>query len=123
MSGMNKLDYEKYKQKYEWYRHHAWAGLGILSIVVTIRFLIPLPNWFLFPVISILVIYVVTALIGTYRYSSAILTSEEPLQQNKSSVDLEQERLETKMDKVRLKLEKKKAKAAYKTQKKMEKKK
>ncbi|HID25634.1 MAG TPA: hypothetical protein EYP23_04140 [Thermoplasmata archaeon] len=121
---MSTLDYEKCKQKYEWYRHHAWAGLGILSIVVTIRFLIPLPNWFLFPVISILVIYVVTALIGTYRYSSAILTSGESINRTELfSLDLEPKRLETKMDKVRLKLEKKKTKAAYKAQKKMEKKK
>jgi hypothetical protein len=93
--------------KYRWYKHHAWAGLAILSIVVVIRSIFIIPNWIFVSIVLLLILYVTVALVGTYRYSKSILRQSG----NRILVN-------DGMEKARLKLEKKRVKALYKAEKK-----
>jgi hypothetical protein len=114
---MNKKDLTEYKKKYHAFRHHAWAGLGFLSVVVAIRLILFEQAEMLTPIIVILAIYILVALIFTYRYRAG-LTAEVNVVRDESSIDLEKEKLKSKIEKERLKIEKKKAKAKLKTEKK-----
>ena len=105
---MKKKDLATYKRKYQAFRHHAWAGLGFLSIAFALRLLFPESFEMLTPVIFILVIYIIVALLFTYIYRAG-LSAEETVVQVEPSVEIEKERL---------KLEKKKAKAEAKKAKK-----
>jgi cytochrome c biogenesis protein CcdA len=113
---MNKKDIAEYKKKYHMFRHHAWAGLGFLSVFLAIRILFLEQATFLTPIVVILIIYIIVALIFTYRYRLG-LTAEEEVVQVKTSID-EKERLKAELEKKRLKLEKKKLKAESKARKK-----
>ncbi len=104
------------RKKYEWYRHHAWAGLGLLSVFLAIRYFVFIPNIISLPVIFILVAYILIALLQTYRYSHALIAEKE------LPVDLEKEKLKFIAEKEKLKLEKKKIKAELKARKKANKK-
>ncbi|RLF26785.1 MAG: hypothetical protein DRN01_03930 [Thermoplasmata archaeon] len=106
--------------RYEWYRHHAWAGLGFLSLLVALRYVFFLPNWFFVPVLLLLVVYVAVALVGTYRYSGEFLKQDKGREKVAVSAN---GKADFKTEKTRLKLEKKRLKAAYKIEKKMGKKK
>ena len=75
---MTPKDLAEYKKKYHTFRHHAWAGLGFLSVVIAIRLLFPDTAHILTPVIVILAIYILVALIFTYKYRSG-LSAEEAL--------------------------------------------
>jgi len=97
--------------KYQWYKHHAWAGLAILSILVVIRSIFIFPNQIFVPAILVLIVYIVVSLIGAYRYSGSILKQVE-YENVKTMKD------QKKIEKLRLKLEKKRAKAEYKAKKK-----
>jgi len=117
---MKQKDLAAYKRKYQAFRHHAWAGLGFLSIAFALRLLFPESFEMLTPVIFILVIYIVVALLFTYRYRAG-LSAEEKVVQVQPSVEIEKEKLQTEIEKERLKLEKKKAKIEAKKTKKAEK--
>jgi len=100
----------EYKRKYEWYRHHAWAGLGLLSVFLAIRYFIFLPNLISLPIVFALIFYILVSLAYTYKYSVAL--SKE------ASDKLEKERIKAEIEKARLKLEKKRLKAQIKARKK-----
>lgn len=106
--------------RYEWYRHHAWAGLGFLSILIALRYVFFLPNWFFVPVVLVLVAYVVVSLVGAYRYSGEVLKQDKGREKGVMSAN---GKADFKAEKTRLKLEKKRLKAAYKLEKKAGKKK
>jgi hypothetical protein len=53
---MKKIDLEEYNRKYNVFRHHAWAGLGFLSVVLAIRIIFFDQATFLTPFIVILII-------------------------------------------------------------------
>jgi hypothetical protein len=107
---MNKKDLAEYKKKYHAFRHHAWAGLGFLSVVVAIRLILFEQAALLTPIIVILAIYILVALIFTYRYRAGL--SVDPTVINvETSVDLEKAKLKSEVEKEKLKIEKKKAKA------------
>jgi len=114
---MNKRDLTEYKRKYHLFRHHAWAGLGFLSVVLAIRLIFFESATFLTPIVVILVIYIIVALIFTYRYRAGLSAKDEVFQV-KPSVDIEKEKIKADLEKERLKLEKKKAKAEAKKEKK-----
>ena len=114
---MEKKDLSEYKRKYQTFRHHAWAGLGFLSVTLALRLIFPESAEVLTPIIFILVIYVVVALIFTYRYRLG-LSAEEKIVKIPPSVELEKEKIGAEVEKQRLKLEKKKAKAETKKAKK-----
>ena len=105
---MSRKDLTKYKQKYHAFRHHAWAGTVILSVILAIRLLFLESTELLTPVIVIVAIYIIIALVFTYLYRAG-LYAEDKVVQVESSIELEKERL---------KVEKKKAKAEAKARKK-----
>ncbi len=57
------------QRPYNWYRHHAWGGLALLSILLTIHALSGLPAWILYPCAVVLLGYVIVSLVWTYRAS------------------------------------------------------
>jgi hypothetical protein len=105
----------EYKRKYHAFRHHAWAGLGFLAILGTIRLIAPQLSEVLMPVIILVLLYSLIALIFTYRYYTGITADVEPAH---SSESLEKEKIHADLEKERLKLEKKKAKVEAKAKKK-----
>jgi len=118
---MNNKDLARNKKKYHAFRHHAWAGLGFLSVVLAFRLIFLDQADFLTPIIVILAIYILIALAFTYRYRSG-LGADDTVMQVKPSVELEKEKLKTEVEKEKLKVEKKKAKAEAKKAKKPSKK-
>jgi len=102
------------RKRYELFRHHAWAGLGILSVFLALQYFISLPLWISATVVCVLSAYILISLMGTYRYRKGLLTQEMPAP---SSVESEKIAVE----KARLKLEKKRIKAEAKLKKKLQK--
>ncbi len=107
---MKRKQLSEYKKKYHNYRHHAWAGLGFLSVVLAIRLLFQESTELLTPFIVILGLYIVIALIFTYKYRAG-LQAESTVIASDASVKLEKEKIRADVEKARLKTEKKKAKA------------
>ena len=121
---MNKKDLVQYKKKYNVFRHHAWAGLGFLSVILAFRLIFLDQAQILTPVIVILAIYIIIALIFTYRYRTGLFAEEKVIKVEKvesSSDDIEKERIRAEVEKEILKLEKKKAKSEEKRAKKSKK--
>ena len=109
----------EYKKKYELYRHHAWAGLGLLTVFLATRYFYPtLPLWISLPIVSGLIIYILISLMGTYRYRTGLLIQDDISQANPVSTT---ESLEIKKEKEQAKIEKKRLKAKVKEVKKMKK--
>jgi hypothetical protein len=116
---MSKKDLAEYKERYQTFRHHAWAGLGFLSVTLAIRLIFLESTVLLTPVIVILAIYILIALIFTYRYREGLTISDDVVKD--PSIELEKEKIKADVEKDRLKLEKKKAKSEMKKQKKTKK--
>ena len=116
---MTKKDLSGYKRKYQAFRHHAWAGLGFLSVVLAVRLVLSenSPD-ILVPIIFVLVIYIIVALLFTYRYRAGLSVKQEVIH---PSEELEKEKICAEVEKERLKVEKKKAKAESKKAKKTKK--
>ena len=115
---MKEKDLIEYKKRYHTFRHHAWAGLGFLSVVLAFRLIFYEDAQLLTPIIIVLAVYIIVALVFTYRYRSG-LTYEEKVVKVESSEskkdNIERERINAELEKKRLKLEKKKVKAELKT--------
>jgi hypothetical protein len=117
---MSQRNLSEYKKKYHAFRHHAWAGLGFLSVVLAIRLIFLESTELLTPIIVILAIYILVALIFTYKYRAGVSATEQVVKVE-PSVELEKERLNAEVEKERLKVEKKKVKAEAKALKKSKK--
>jgi len=123
---MPKKDLAGYKRKYDMYRHHAWAGGILLSVLLAVRALLEIsefsniPDFIILPVGVILVIYILISIFFTYKYRSGLTVTQEQkiIQVKTSSDDLEKEKIRADVEKERSKLEKKKAKSEAKKQKK-----
>jgi uncharacterized membrane protein (DUF106 family) len=121
---MNDKDVTEYKKKYNIFRHHAWAGLGFLSVVLAFRLIFFKSAQILTPVVVILAIYIIIALIFTYKYRTGLTIKEEVVRDKKvksPSDEVEKERIRADVEKELLKLEKKKVKAEAKKAKKTKK--
>ncbi len=116
---MNNKDLSTYKRKYQIFKHHAWAGLGFLAVLFAIRVIFPLSTQILSPLIFVLIVYIVVALIFTYKYRAGLSAKEKVLS---PSEELGKEKIKADVEKSRLKVEKKKAKAEAKAKKKANKK-
>ena len=114
---MNDKDLAEYKKNYNAFRHHAWAGLGFLSVGLAVRLIFPESSQILVPIIFVLIIYIVIALLFTYKYHSGLSITGR-ISQVHSSDEVEKEIIKSKLEKERLKIEKKKAKAELKKEKK-----
>jgi len=115
---MAKKNLSEYKKKYALWRHHAWAGSILLSVLLALRIIIGaeyIQNEIVFVVGIILIFYVLISLFLTYKYQEGLrVEKEEQVIRIKSSSD--------EVEKERLKLEKKKVKAEAKKAKKQNKK-
>ena len=119
---MVKKDLAEYKRKYAMFRHHAWAGAIILSIILAIRVVVEsIENIVFLPILSVVILYIAVALIFTYKYSAGLYAKEEVIQLQ-PSIELEKTKIDAEVEKEKLKIEKKKAKAEAKAQKKASKK-
>ena len=102
----------EYKRKYEIYRHHAWAGLGLLTVFLAAQYLYPnFPSWFFFTVLTGLIVYSLIGLVGAYRYSMGLSTQEDAFQMSQGSSP---KSFEEKKEKTRAKIDKKQLKAEVK---------
>ena len=114
-----KKDPSEYSRKYQTFRHHAWAGLGFLSVLLAIGIIFQDLLDYLSPILLILIIYIVVALLFTYKYRSGLAAKQEVVH---PSEEIEKEKIHAEVEKERLKLEKKKTKAETKSKKKENKK-
>ena len=112
---MVKKDLSEYKRKYQAFRHHAWAGLGFLSVLLAISVIAPWLLVFLSPILVVLIAYVVISLLFTYKYYRGFSATEESIPH---SEEVEKEIIHSDVEKELLKLEKNKTKAKLKTKKK-----
>jgi len=116
---MEKKDLSDYKKRYDLWRHHAWAGGILLSVLLALRFFLELsefediPDFIILPIGILLVCYVLISLFFTYRYRSGLYAEQQQVIRIESSSDG--------VEKERLKVEKKKAKAEAKKAKKSKK--
>jgi len=53
-----KKELTDYKRRYNLFRHHAWAGLGFLSVLLAVRILFPELLELLQPILVVLIVYV-----------------------------------------------------------------
>ncbi len=107
---------EEYRRRYDIFRHHAWAGTALLSVLFALRYLFKLfPNYLLIPLGSILAVYVLTALVFTYKYRAGLSARQVV---DHGSEGLEKETVNAEIAKERFKIEKKRAKAEAKAKKK-----
>jgi len=111
----NKEKLREYRRKYEIYRHHAWAGLGLLTVFLATRYFYPhLPSWFFFPILMGLLVYILIGLLGTYRYRTGLSSQEDSAKvipgSPPGSFEEKKEKTRVKMEKKRLKAEVKKIK-------------
>ncbi len=118
---MIKKDLVEYKRKYQMFRHHAWAGLGFLSVVLAVRIIFLDTVIFLSPVIVILLIYIIVALIFTYRYRQG-LNAEQEIIKIEPNDQIAKEKSQSNLEKKQLKIKKKKVKTELKKEKKSPKK-
>jgi len=103
---MTKKELTEYKKKYHRFRHHAWAGLGFLSVMLVIRLLNEELSDIITPILVILIIYIVIALLFTYRYSAGLAAEQQTIQQLKDTTDsVEKEKIQSKIKKKKLKAE------------------
>jgi len=115
---MKDKDLTEYKNKYNVFRHHAWAGLGFLSVVLAFRLIFLEQAQILTPVIVILAIYIIIALIFTYRYRIGLTSEEKIVKVESLSDEIEKEKIRAEVEKEQLKVEKKKTKTEIKKEKK-----
>jgi membrane protein implicated in regulation of membrane protease activity len=116
---MSRKNLSEYKRKYNAFRHHAWAGLGFLSVLLVIRIIVPSLSELIHSILIVLIIYVVVALLFTYKYYEGLMG--EKIIQIQPSDEIEKERMKVEVEKERLKVEKKKTKAEAKKAKKAKK--
>ena len=104
------------KRKYDVYRHHAWAGAILLSVLLAIRILFDTDDRVVMLLGVILIAYILIALFFTYKYRSGLSTQQKTVQEVHIHTN------EAEIEKERLKVEKKKAKTEAKKVKKSNKK-
>ena len=124
---MTKRNLAEYKRKYHAYKHHAWAGLGFLSVFLAVRLILGVnAPGILDTIILLIMLYIIIALLFTYRYRRGLSAKDEVVHTKEvikvePSAEVEKEKIQADVEKERLKLEKKKAKAAAKKAKKSKK--
>ena len=76
---MAKADLSEHKRKYEVFRHHAWAGTAFLSILLALRYFIAsIPRYIFIPLGTLLIVYILIALLYTYRYRAGLSRTRDP---------------------------------------------
>ena len=115
---MAKADLSEYARKYEIFRHHAWAGTAFLSILLALRYFITaIPRYIFIPLGTLLIVYILIAVLYTYRYRAGISKRQESGQPSQPT---ERPGVQT-VAPESLKIEKKRAKSETKARKKEQK--
>jgi hypothetical protein len=120
---MPKKNLSEYRRRYSIWRHHAWAGSILLSVLLALRIIVGeehFPNEIVWVVGAILVFYILMSLFLTYKYREGLRVEQEKqiVQIKSTSDEVEKARIDAEVEKERLKIEKKKAKAEAKKAKK-----
>ena len=75
---MAKADLSEHARKYEIFRHHAWAGTAFLSILLALRYLVTsIPPYIFIPLGTLLIVYILIAVLYTYRYRAGLSKRQE----------------------------------------------
>ena len=105
---------KEHNNNYNLYRHHAWAGLGLLSVFLALRYVINIPQLLTFAVVISLSCYITIALIATYRYrkylkdNTQIIENKIIAQKNSNEfIEKQHNKIEKKREKAKLKTTKK----------------
>jgi hypothetical protein len=120
----NNAQLSKHQKRYEWFRHHAWAGLGLLSVFLAINFFIQgIPQLISIPIVFVLISYILVSLFYTYKYSFFLsiegdkqigppdaIARKQNLSKSKEALKAEIEQAHLKLEKKRIKAEAKKLK-------------
>lgn len=104
---------------YNWYRHHAWGGMAMLSILLTVHALIGLPPWILFPGAALLLIYIIVSLVLTYRASPQLTRDSGEMKtpgRGETAADAKLAKVEAKVQKKSAKADAKRAKKGQESQ-------
>jgi len=114
------------KTKYAMAKHHAWAGSILLAILLAIRVFFEttdnqINDPFFLTVGMLLILYILIALLFTYRYRSGLSVNEENEKELSSSEAIEKEKMRFNLEKERMKLDKKRLKSETKGIKKQQK--
>jgi len=99
-----------HREKYQLFRHHAWAGLGFLAVFSAMRLIMPEQTAILTPIIFVLILYIIISLLFTYRYYTGIYLQTKNPEENQSKTELNDKdmlKIEKKKEKNKLKMEKK----------------
>ena len=115
---MNSKDLTKLRKKYQRFRNHLLAGIGFLLVVIAFRLIFFETAAFFMPMVLILIIYILIALIFTFKYHRNLSTKETS---NIIEPSFEKEELKTEVDREPSKLEKKIPKKEDKKEKKIKK--
>ena len=97
---MNKKNLSDYKRKYAMFRHHAWAGLGLLSVLLAINYFFPIDDIILLLFVFVLVVYILVSLMFTYKFRAGLSVQDEVIQ-HRPSVEVESAKVEAGMEKER----------------------
>jgi hypothetical protein len=75
---MAKANISEYKRKYEIFRHHAWAGTALLSILLALQYLVTsIPRYIFIPLGTLLIVYILVAVLFTYKYRAGLSKIED----------------------------------------------
>jgi hypothetical protein len=102
---MGKEDLSGYRKRYDIFRHHAWAGTVLLSVLLALQLLIPsFPHYLFIPVCSILILYILISLFYTFRYRAGLSAREgwDPTSPERSKVSADAEKGYLTLEKKRL---------------------
>ncbi|MEA1993261.1 MAG: hypothetical protein U9N35_02540 [Euryarchaeota archaeon] len=100
----------KSKNKYNQFKHHAWAGLGFLTLFLAAARVFSVPGDIEMVVTGVLIAYVSISLVFTYRYRKEFYMKEnipprETLEKEKLKSEKKKAKTEAKIEKKRLKAE------------------
>jgi hypothetical protein len=75
---MVQRDLADYARKYEIFRHHAWAGTALLSILLALRYFVAaIPRYIFIPPGTLLIVYILIAVLYTYGYRAGLSKRQE----------------------------------------------
>jgi len=99
------------KRSYNWYKHHAWAALALLSIFFAFtRFYPNVPSHITLVVVGCLCIYALAAILLTYRHNRENVLRERESVPDTPDIDSKLEKEKHKVEKKMLKADTKRAK-------------
>lgn len=115
MAANKKEPSQFFRRKYDIFKHHAWAGTVLLSVLLAVRYVVNSFPVFIFALLCfIIVAYILIALFFTFKYRKGLYSERETL----GIAQFEDNRIRSKIEKDRIKIAKKKAKVEAKIQKK-----